>query len=394
MILMLDILLTMISTLLAVPALLLFAEIVFALMYRGGAARPQGPRPKVAVLMPAHDEATGILQALDNLLPLLLPTDRLVVIADNCSDDTARIAAAAGAEVIERRNPTQRGKGFALDFGVRHLELDPPEVVIIADADCSFSAGSIDRLAQECQTRRRPIQGLYLMLSPEGAGTKTRIAQFAWLVKNQVRPTGYLALGLPCHLMGTGMAFPWACIRSAQLATGHIVEDMQLGLDLARKGEAAHYCPDVLVTSYFPQTNDGIRSQRTRWEHGHLGLILTDAPKLLLSGLVNFNIATIALALDLMVPPLALFVMLAALNVVLDGAFALLCGRTAPFTLALSTLSLIGLSVLLAWIRYGQHIISLYALASAPVYALRKVPIYIGFLFSRQLDWVRSKRDP
>jgi hypothetical protein len=54
----------------------------------------------------------------------------------------------------------------------------------------------------------------------------------------------------------------------------------------------------------------------------------------------------------------------------------------------------VGLSVLLAWIRYGQHIISLYALASAPVYAMWKVPIYIGFLLSRQLDWVRSKRDP
>jgi cellulose synthase/poly-beta-1,6-N-acetylglucosamine synthase-like glycosyltransferase len=396
MIVLLDILLTLIAVLLAVPALILFAEIVAALSYRGGAARPAGQslRPKVAVLMPAHDEATGILQALHNLLPLLLPTDRLVVIADNCSDDTASIAAAAGAEVIERRNPTQRGKGFALDFGVRHLELDPPEVVIIADADCCFAAGSIDRLARDCQLRGRPIQGLYLMLSPDGAGTRTRIAQFAWLVKNKVRPTGFLALGLPCHLMGTGMAFPWVCMRSAQLATGHIVEDMQLGLDLARKGEAAHFCPDVLITSYFPQTDDGIRSQRTRWEHGHLGLILTEAPRLLLAGLRKFDVGSIALALDLMVPPLALFVMLAVLNLILDGAFAALCGRTAPFALASATLALVGLSVLLSWIRYGQDVISLYALASAPVYALRKLPIYIGFLLSRQLEWVRSKRDP
>jgi len=249
-------------------------------------------------------------------------------------------------------------------------------------------------LARECLTRGRPIQGLYLMQSPEGAGTRTRVAQFAWLVKNLVRPTGYLALALPCHLMGTGMAFPWACIRSAQLATGHIVEDMQLGLDLARAGEAAHFCPDVLITSFFPQTDDGIRSQRTRWEHGHLGLIVAEAPRLLLSGLRNANVGAIALALDLMVPPLALFVMLAVLNVILDGAFVLLGGRSAPLALASATLALLGISVLLAWVRYGQHIISLYDLASAPVYALRKVPIYIGFLLSRQLDWVRSKRDP
>ena len=394
MILLLDIVLTTISAVLAVPALILFTEITFALLYRRGNAHPQGLRPKVAVLMPAHDEATGIRQSLENLLPQLLPGDRLLVVADNCSDDTACIAAAAGAEVIERRDATRRGKGFALDFGVRHLERSAPEVVIVADADCRFSADSIDRLARECATQGRTIQGLYLMLSPEGAGTRTRVAQFAWLVKNLVRPTGLMALGLPCHLMGSGMAFPWECIRSAQLASGHIVEDMQLGLDLARKGKAARFCPDVLITSYFPQTVEGIRSQRTRWEHGHLGLILSDAPKLLLSGLARVDIGTMALALDLMVPPLALLVMLIVLNAVLDGAFAVLCGRTAPFTLASASVVLVGLSVVLSWNRYGRNIISLYALACAPVYALRKVPIYIGFLLSRQLDWVRSKRDP
>jgi cellulose synthase/poly-beta-1,6-N-acetylglucosamine synthase-like glycosyltransferase len=394
MILLLDIVLTVISAVLTVPALILFMEIVFALLYRPGAPRPQGRRPTVAVLMPAHDEATGIRQSLENLLPQLLPGDRLLVVADNCSDDTASIAVAAGAEVIERRDSTRRGKGFALDFGVRHLERSSPEVVIIADADCRFSAGSIDRLARECATRGRTIQGLYLMLSPEGAGARTRIAQFAWLVKNQVRPTGLLALALPCHLMGSGMAFPWDCIRSAQLATGHIVEDLQLGLDLARKGNAARFCPDVLVTSCFPQTDDGIRSQRTRWEHGHLGSILSDAPRLLLFGLMRIDIGTVALALDLMVPPLALLVILLVLNAMLDGAFAVLCGRPAPFTLASASVVLVGTSVVLSWTRYGQNIISLYALASAPVYALSKVPIYIGFLFSRQLDWVRSKRDP
>jgi cellulose synthase/poly-beta-1,6-N-acetylglucosamine synthase-like glycosyltransferase len=386
--------LTVISAIVAVPALILFVEIMFAFTYRRGVAPPAGLRPKVAILMPAHDEATGIRQSLQNLLPQLLPTDRLVVIADNCADDTASMAAAAGAEVIERRDPTKRGKGYALDFGVRHLEHDPPDVVIVVDADCCVSAGSIDILARDCHARGRPVQGLYLNRAAPGAGTRTRIAAFASVVKNKVRPTGLLALGLPCTLMGTGMAFPWACIRTAPLATGHIVEDVQLGFDLARRGELAHFCPEVLVTSYFPQSDDGIRTQRTRWEHGHLGLILTAAPRLLLAGLLKFDVGAMALALDQMVPPLALIVMLAALNIILDGAFALLSGRVAPFALAAASLALIALSVGLAWIRHGQQIISLYALAAAPVYALRKVPIYIGFLLSRQLDWVRSKRDP
>jgi cellulose synthase/poly-beta-1,6-N-acetylglucosamine synthase-like glycosyltransferase len=393
-ILLLDIPLIVIGALLAVPALILFVEILSSLAYRAGAAQAAGSRPRIAILMPAHDEATGIRQSLQNLLPQLLPGDRLVVVADNCSDDTASIAAVAGAEVIQRRDPTKRGKGFALDFGVRFLEQDPPEVVMIIDADCFFSKGSIDILARTCHARGRPIQGLYLNLSPEGAGTRTRIAQFAQLVKNKVRPTGLLALGLPCPLMGTGMTFPWTCIRSAPLATGHIVEDVHMGMDLARQGILPLFCPDVLLNSYFPQTDEGLLGQRTRWEHGHLGLILTEAPMLLLTGLRKGDVGTMALALDQMIPPLALFLMLALLNIILDGAFAVLSGRAMPLVFAAVTLSMAGLSVLLSWVRYGQQIISLSDLASAPVYALRKVPIYIGFLLSRQLEWVRSKRDP
>ncbi|HTY94113.1 MAG TPA: glycosyltransferase family 2 protein [Steroidobacteraceae bacterium] len=390
----LEILLIAIGAILTVPALILFAQVTGALLHRHLTPEIAGPRPRVAILMPAHDEAVGIGRPLQLLLQQLLPTDRLVVVADNCSDETARIASAAGAEVIERQDPTRRGKGFALDFGVRHLERDPPQVVIIADADCDFAPGAVDRLARECQARGRPVQALYLMLSPEDAGTRTRIAQFAWLVKNLVRPSGFKALGLPCHLMGSGMAFPWGCIRSAQLATGHIVEDMQLGLELARTGQPTLFCPDALVTSSFPKSEDGIRSQRTRWEHGHLGLILTDAPKLILNSVRRADIATLALALDLLVPPLALLVMLVTFNTVLGAVFAMASGRHAPLISALTALALVAGSVLLAWFRYGRRILSLYTLASAPVYALRKIPIYISFMLSRQLDWVRSKRDP
>lgn len=63
------------------------------------------------------------------------------MVADNCTDDTARLASAAGAEVIERHDALLRGKGYALDFGVRHLAQQPPDVVIVVDADCQVAEG-------------------------------------------------------------------------------------------------------------------------------------------------------------------------------------------------------------------------------------------------------------
>src|SRR5204862_3937180 len=143
---------------------------------------------------------------------------------------------AAGAEVAERHDPLHRGKGYALDFGVRALESRPPAIVVVMDADCIIEEGSLERLARRCESSGRPVQALYLMRSPAGAGLKTRISEFAWVVKNQVRPTSFLRLGLPCQLMGTGMAFPWSILGQAPLASGHLVEFFQLGIDLPMPG--------------------------------------------------------------------------------------------------------------------------------------------------------------
>src|SRR5689334_7218222 len=65
-------------------------------------------RPAVTVLVPAHDEVGQIGTLLESLRPQLTAADRLIVIADNCTDDTAAVARDCGAEVIERREPTLR----------------------------------------------------------------------------------------------------------------------------------------------------------------------------------------------------------------------------------------------------------------------------------------------
>ena len=236
----------------------------------------------------------------------------MVVIADNCSDNTAAIAATEGAEVVVRTDLARRGKGYALDFGVRYLESKPPDVILIVDADCHVSPGTVDHLVRLCCKTNRPVQAIYLMQAGPEARLNMRIAEFAWLVKNKVRPEGLNRLGLPCQLTGTGMAFPWGCLSKAMLATGHIVEDLKLGLELARAGAAPLLCPQALVTSNFPTSADGIKGQRTRWEHGHLSVILSDAPRLFLDGVRRRSADLLALALDLCVPPTALLALLVA----------------------------------------------------------------------------------
>jgi len=386
-------LLSLVAFCIFVPALVLFAQVLLACLPVRSRPGADGRRPRVAVLVPAHNEALIIRSTLASVGPQLLAHDRLLVVADNCTDDTAQLARSAGAEVVERDNDLLRGKGYALDFGVRHLAQRPPEVVIIVDADCQVGEGAIDLLARRCLETSRPVQALYLMRAPAGAGLKVQIAEFAWRVKNLVRPRGWARLGLPCQLMGAGMAFSWRDLAAVDLANGHLVEDLKLGLDFCRIGKPPLFCPDAQVTSQFPLSQEGLSSQRTRWEHGHLGVILAEVPKLLVSAVTRRNAPLLAMTLDLLVPPLALLVMALVGVACVAWLAALLFGITAPAWVATGALVMLGVAVLLAWGRFSRELIPFSVLLYAPFYAARKIPLYLGFLIKRQVEWVRSKRD-
>ncbi len=381
------------ALLVLLPVSVIFVQVLLACLPARALPLVSESRPRVAVLVPAHNEASIILATLNSIRPQLQSGDRLLVVADNCSDDTAALARSAGAEVVERRNDQQRGKGYALDFGIRHLANSAPEVVIVVDADCQVGEGAIERLASCCVGSGRPAQALYLMHAPVGSALKVQIAEFAWCVKNLVRPRGWARAGLPCQLMGAGMAFDWRDLALVDLASGHLVEDLKMGFDFCRNGKPPVFCPDARVTSYFPGTDDGLSTQRTRWEHGHLGVMLTDAPRLFVTSISRGNWNLLAMTVDLLVPPLALLSLASAAVFSLSWLMFVLIGALVPALMASAAMAMLGVAVLLAWSRFGRTLISFSALLHAPFYAVKKIPLYLGFLIKRQVEWVRSKRD-
>jgi glycosyltransferase involved in cell wall biosynthesis len=132
----LEILLGILTPLALVPVSVLFVEVVMALLARRDSNVAQGKRPRVAALVPAHGVSMVIAQTVRCIVPQIATEDRLPVVDDNCSYDTAALAAATGATVIEHRETVWCGKAFALEFGIRHLEAHPADVVIVVDANC------------------------------------------------------------------------------------------------------------------------------------------------------------------------------------------------------------------------------------------------------------------
>lgn len=380
--------------LVAAVVLVLFAESVAGFRPAAPPAEAAtGSVPSFVVLMPAHDEEGTVGATVTQVLRQLPPHGRLLVVADNCSDGTAAEARLAGADVVERTDAALRGKGHALAHGVAHLRHQPPAVVIVLDADCTPAPGVLERLALRSARCERPAQALYRMECPPHSPLRLRMAAFAWAMHNEVRPRGLQRLGLACQLMGSGMALPWSCVERVDLASGHLVEDMQLGLRLAAAGAAPLFCPDLRVESCFPADRDGQDSQRKRWEHGHLSMIVGAVPAVLWHGLRQGNVNAIALAVDLCIPPLALLALLVGVACTLAPfvAGAGPGGLLAAAAGAASAVTFIG-AVLLAWWSAGRRWVAWTELVSAPVYVLRKLPLYATFLLRRQKEWVRTNR--
>ncbi len=383
-----------------VPAsltLIWFVEIVagcLALRKRDGVSVARNARShRMTVLIPAHNEGGGILPTLRDVQSQLGAGGRMLVVADNCTDDTAEVARAAGADVIVRHDPERRGKGYALEFGVQQMSGDPPEVVVILDADCRLEDAALDHLSEQAVATGRPIQSLYLMLKPDGVPQGTGINLLAWRIKNWLRPLGQKSLGMPTQLFGTGMAFPFALLSGRDLGNSRLAEDTALGLALAAAGHPPLFVSEARIHSYFPTSDAGAGSQRHRWEKGHLNNIVDLVPGALATALRNRNLSLAALAIDLTVPPLSLLALTTAACVLIGGIAYMLGASGAALVIPVVSALLVGVGIVLAWIAVGRDVLSGRSLLLLPFHPIEKVLFYFKIVSGKSSsNWIRTDR--
>ena len=140
-------------------------------------ASTRGATPRLCFLVPAHDEALLIERCVRSLVEMERSgVDFDVhVIADNCTDETARIAAAAGARVLERHELTLRGKPQAILWAMAQLPTASYDAVVIIDADTVVDAGFARALAAHAPLRDKAVQA-YFGLSNESDSWLSRLA--------------------------------------------------------------------------------------------------------------------------------------------------------------------------------------------------------------------------
>jgi cellulose synthase/poly-beta-1,6-N-acetylglucosamine synthase-like glycosyltransferase len=393
--------LTLLSWILASPAiglLAIFVAEIFAGLVPVQARRGTTPAAvlegtvDLAVIMPAHNEATLIVRTLEALSAVLPPNARVMVVADNCTDDTAQLARTQAVIVIERNDPVRRGKGFALAFARDALAQRPPDAIVVIDADCIPAPGTLTTLGAAAVQEGRPVQSINLLREAPFAPPMVQISSFAFLVKNLIRQRGSARLADVGILGGTGMAMPWHLFAEAPLASDDIVEDLSLGIWATRQGHPPRLLEGARVESDAAARGDTL-GQRARWEHGFLRTARTQALPLVAEGIGKRDAALFWLGLHLCVPPLALLIATTAGIVTALGALTA-CGASATaVTILVAVGGLAAFGIILAWMKEGRGVLSGAALLQAPLYVLWKLPIYLKLLAGSRSGWRRTPRD-
>jgi 1,2-diacylglycerol 3-beta-glucosyltransferase len=269
------------------------------------------PPPQLLVLVPAHDESAVIAACVESLLAADYPADRraIVVVADNCTDDTAERARGAGARVWERDEPALPGKGPALAWALDHARRAVPDFagVVMVDADCRASSGLLAALAARLAGGAALVQADYTIANPE-ASTSAALRFAGFALVNTVRPRGKTALGLSCGLLGTGMALSRDVLLAVPWRAFSVTEDREYHLRAVQAGWRATFAPEAAVTSPAPTTQRAAQTQQMRWETGNVELARRWLPSLVGHGLRRRDVQELHLALELLVPPLSLVV--------------------------------------------------------------------------------------
>lgn len=354
----------------------------------------QLPGPMVTVV-PAHNEAGGIAATLRSLLAAN-PAESgssVVVVADNCSDNTADIARAEGVRVLERHSETHRGKGYALDFAFRELLPENPEAFIVVDADASVQPGFFRAFREGFDAGADALQCAYLLT--EGHTRREAMQELAFSCFNFSRPLARDGLGLSCGILGNGFGLRASTLSATPYTAASIVEDLEYHLQLVRSGKRVRFLANTVLRSPMPTRHEAAISQRARWEGGRLGIAARLGPRMAVE-VWNGNWRCLEPLLDLLLLPLGYHVVVLA-TMLLASSLGSETGLLQSMLGELAWLGVAAVGAHLATAFLSPHIGVRHAagLAEAPEYLVWKLRALGAILAGARSNaaWVRTHRD-
>lgn len=383
--------LSLLLTLISLPGTfyLLFITIAGSLAFllkSDPGVQPNVEGKKIAVVIPAYNEAKTIGRTITSLQHCDAPKGSvdIIVIADNCTDDTAKVARKANCSVIERESKNLRGKGYALQFAFSELANSDYNLYLIVDADTVCEDNLLTEVESKCTLGADAIQAKNL-ISPTSS-QYSEITSLGFKAMNIFRPTARQYLGLSTGLFGTGFALTKETIERVPYTSSSITEDLHYHLLLVAAKLKVHLVSTTGVTSTMPETDLAAIDQRSRWEGGRLQLMIKGIP-ILFKSVLNKNIIALEPIFELLLLPLSYHLCVLFLLILLPS--------TPMSALAILGVFVVLLHVLCVIIFTGNGLKDLRIVLQLPNYLLWKVRIVLSTLKQAKSDakWVPTKRD-
>ncbi len=357
---------------------------VLALAAKCGRHRPPAATRKrrIAIVVPAYNEQQLISGTVENLRKQNYPAERFAVwvIADNCTDDTAALARAAGAEVWERQG--EPGKGQALHAFFTRLIQQDWDAVLVVDADSRLHPQALAVCNDHLESGALALLLRSGVLNPD-VNWRTRMLEWSLASFNALRPCGKMSLGISAGITGNGFCLARQTLERVPYLASSIVEDIEYHLMLLEADIKVEFSDQAWVKSHMPTGQQAANTQRVRWERGRWQIIKAHFIPLLRAWAGGQRRAFDGL-LDLL-PPVSLVVLALCIGLLGTPAQRLLSG--------------IGfLSIVYHYIEAARHYGNLSSVPSIaihlPYYILQKTwAVLASFIRRRQMSWQRTERD-
>ncbi|NLB41799.1 MAG: glycosyltransferase, partial [Clostridiales bacterium] len=229
-----------------------------------------------AVLIAARNEEAVISQLIESIHNQTYPSEliKIFVVADNCTDDTAVIAKAAGADVWERFNRTKVGKGYAIDFLLDRIGEAYPEKpfdgYFVFDADNLLDENYLREMNKSFSDGNRIITSY--RNSKNYGNNWISAGNSLWFLREcQYLSRSRMLLGTSSAISGTGFLFHSDIIeRSNGWKFFLLTEDIEFSIHNVINGEKIAYCESAMLYDEQPVRFSQSWNQRMRWTKGNI----------------------------------------------------------------------------------------------------------------------------
>jgi cellulose synthase/poly-beta-1,6-N-acetylglucosamine synthase-like glycosyltransferase len=348
---------------------------------RPGGAPPE--RARLLFLIPAHDESYTISSCVESLLAMRSrrADSRVIVVADNCSDDTAAVARGLGAEVLERFDTMRRGKPPALAWAMTQVALPDYDAVVIIDADTIVDPDFADALADRGPLRDIALQAYHDTWNPSESWLGV-LGELLAAVRYQGQYPAKARAGLNVPLTGNGMVLGTGVLERAGWVDDSLTENWELYARYTERGERIAYGRGARLFAQEVKTLAQGSVQRRRWQAGRWIVFRTHLWPVLSSRAIGWHqkIDTVG---ELSVPGPILQAAISIAAAVALGLTGAPVARAVALAFLLSLVPTIAWT-LVAWVRHPKP--------GRIALAFLRIPVYVGWRMTIALLAVRTGR--